>query len=314
MASDKPIIAIATGDPAGIGPEISLKAALDPAVRAACRPILVSDADILRAPRRGLRPRRPSCIRSAGSKTPASPAIGSRCSIARDRRGCARLVQRRGRTCVAGVLRHRRESRPVEAGRGRRRRPAERNVDCARRYSVRWPALVRRARNRNARGRRLHDAVLRRHEDIARDAAPERPAGARTRSRVSALARSSTTRSDAPAHGHRHAEDRRQGLNPHAGEGGLFGREEIDVIEPAIDAAAAAGLNVAGPYGPTRCFTWTASMPSSSCCTTRATSPRSCWRSTPQRRSLSARRSCFPPSRMAAPTTSPERASRTRRR
>ena len=48
MASDKPIIAIATGDPAGIGPEISLKAALDPVVRAACRPILVSDATILR--------------------------------------------------------------------------------------------------------------------------------------------------------------------------------------------------------------------------------------------------------------------------
>src|SRR5262249_8452490 len=42
------VIAIATGDPAGIGPEISLKAALDPAVRAACHPLLVSDPDILR--------------------------------------------------------------------------------------------------------------------------------------------------------------------------------------------------------------------------------------------------------------------------
>ena len=40
-------IAIATGDPAGIGPEISLKAALDPAVRAACDPILVSDAEVI---------------------------------------------------------------------------------------------------------------------------------------------------------------------------------------------------------------------------------------------------------------------------
>ena len=40
-------IAIATGDPAGIGPEISLKAALDPAVRAACDPILVSDPDVI---------------------------------------------------------------------------------------------------------------------------------------------------------------------------------------------------------------------------------------------------------------------------
>ncbi len=40
-------IAIATGDPAGIGPEISLKAALDPAVRAACDPILVSDPGVI---------------------------------------------------------------------------------------------------------------------------------------------------------------------------------------------------------------------------------------------------------------------------
>ena len=47
MSRDKPKIAIATGDPAGIGPEISLKAALDPAVRAACDPILVSDPAVL---------------------------------------------------------------------------------------------------------------------------------------------------------------------------------------------------------------------------------------------------------------------------
>ena len=39
------------------------------------------------------------------------------------------------------------------------------------------------------------------------------------------------------------------GLNPHAGEGGLFGREEIDIIKPAIDAAAAQGVTIAGPFG-----------------------------------------------------------------
>jgi 4-hydroxythreonine-4-phosphate dehydrogenase len=36
-------------------------------------------------------------------------------------------------------------------------------------------------------------------------------------------------------------------LNVHAGEGGLFGREEIDVIAPAIEAARCAGLAVEGP-------------------------------------------------------------------
>ena len=38
------------------------------------------------------------------------------------------------------------------------------------------------------------------------------------------------------------------GLNPHAGDGGNFGREEIDVIAPAVNAGIARGFNVSGPY------------------------------------------------------------------
>ncbi|GGE23401.1 4-hydroxythreonine-4-phosphate dehydrogenase [Primorskyibacter flagellatus] len=38
------------------------------------------------------------------------------------------------------------------------------------------------------------------------------------------------------------------GLNPHAGEGGLFGREEVDIIAPAIAEMRAEGMNVSGPY------------------------------------------------------------------
>jgi 4-hydroxythreonine-4-phosphate dehydrogenase len=37
------------------------------------------------------------------------------------------------------------------------------------------------------------------------------------------------------------------GLNPHAGENGLFGREEIDIIAPAVAAARGRGLAVTGP-------------------------------------------------------------------
>jgi 4-hydroxythreonine-4-phosphate dehydrogenase len=44
------------------------------------------------------------------------------------------------------------------------------------------------------------------------------------------------------------------GLNPHAGEGGLFGREEIDIIMPAIAAARAEGLQVSGPFAPDTIF------------------------------------------------------------
>ncbi|MCP3731480.1 4-hydroxythreonine-4-phosphate dehydrogenase PdxA [Sphingomonas sp. MG17] len=38
------------------------------------------------------------------------------------------------------------------------------------------------------------------------------------------------------------------GLNPHAGEGGLFGDEEIHIIRPAIEAARAEGIDASGPW------------------------------------------------------------------
>ena len=37
-------------------------------------------------------------------------------------------------------------------------------------------------------------------------------------------------------------------LNPHAGEGGLFGREEIEQIQPAISQAKAQGIEALGPF------------------------------------------------------------------
>ena len=40
------------------------------------------------------------------------------------------------------------------------------------------------------------------------------------------------------------------GLNPHAGDEGNFGREEIDVIGPAVEAARARGFDCSGPYSP----------------------------------------------------------------
>jgi len=44
------------------------------------------------------------------------------------------------------------------------------------------------------------------------------------------------------------------GVNPHAGEGGLFGREEIEVVQPAVLLARQAGLDVHGPIAPDTVF------------------------------------------------------------
>ncbi len=44
------------------------------------------------------------------------------------------------------------------------------------------------------------------------------------------------------------------GVNPHAGEGGLFGREEIEVLQPVITQACAQGMDVQGPFAPDTVF------------------------------------------------------------
>ncbi|NLY29602.1 MAG: 4-hydroxythreonine-4-phosphate dehydrogenase PdxA [Firmicutes bacterium] len=44
------------------------------------------------------------------------------------------------------------------------------------------------------------------------------------------------------------------GLNPHSGEGGLFGRQEIDVIIPAVAATAKRGYHIEGPIPPDTVF------------------------------------------------------------
>jgi len=44
------------------------------------------------------------------------------------------------------------------------------------------------------------------------------------------------------------------GLNPHAGEHGLFGKEEIEQITPAIAAATPKGVNIDGLHAPDTIF------------------------------------------------------------
>ena len=45
------------------------------------------------------------------------------------------------------------------------------------------------------------------------------------------------------------------GLNPHAGEGGYLGREEIDIIIPVLDRLRAEGMNLSGPHPADTMFT-----------------------------------------------------------
>jgi 4-hydroxythreonine-4-phosphate dehydrogenase len=62
------------------------------------------------------------------------------------------------------------------------------------------------------------------------------------------------------------------GLNPHAGEGGYLGREEIEVITPVLDALRAKGCELIGPLPADTMFTPPCSpgrLPCWRCITTR---------------------------------------------
>jgi 4-hydroxythreonine-4-phosphate dehydrogenase len=231
-------IAIPVGDPAGIGPEIALKAALDPAVLAACDPILVCDPALLERHAK-------SCgikvdfsqINVLACPQPGTASLGfgvvspvsGRASIA----FCAAAVK----AAMAGdvdavVAAPQHETSIAQAG-------------------IQFdghPSFVARQTGTDENGvymmlcfgdTRIAHCTL--HRSV-REAI-----GLITRENVARTIRATDVA--LKRLGVAHAKIAVSGLNPHAGEGGLFGREEIEIIKPAMDTVAAEGLNVSGPLG-----------------------------------------------------------------
>ena len=242
-------IAVATGDPAGIGPEICLKAALDPKVRAVCDPILIGDANLIErhAASCGVKAKLHAVARIGDADWPDDrinmlncaqddtiplgrvSAVAGRASIA----FCAAAIEAAisGEVdAVAAAPQH--ETSIAQAGIAfdghpsfvaRRTGTDPDNVFmmlCAGEMKIAHCTLHRSVRDAIALVTR--DRVERTIH--ATDAALKRLGIARPSIAVS-------------------------GLNPHAGEGGLFGRDEIEIIKPAIEAAAAAGISATGPFG-----------------------------------------------------------------
>jgi 4-hydroxy-L-threonine phosphate dehydrogenase PdxA len=249
--TDKPTIAIAIGDPAGIGPEISVKAALAPAVRSACSPMLVGDPGVLQRHARAcgidadLRviARASEADRSGGRVDvldcphpgTASLALGSTSAVS----GRAALAFARAaiKAALAGEV-----GAVVAAPQN------ETSIALAGVTFDGYPTFVARETETDARDVYLmlcfgeHKIVHCTLHQSVRDAVAmitSERVGRAIRVAHGALRRMGT---GAPtiAVG---------GLNPHAGEGGLFGREEIDIIMPAIEAARAEGIAVTGPFG-----------------------------------------------------------------
>jgi 4-hydroxythreonine-4-phosphate dehydrogenase len=251
MKHRKVTIALPAGDPAGIGPEICLKAALDPAVRAACDPIVVSDPGVIerhakacgigvdlhvvaRAADANWSGDRLNVLACAQPETASldfgvvSPVSG-RASIAFCRAAIKAALAGEVDAVVAAPQN---ETSIAQAGITFDGHPSfvarQTGTDEDSVYMMLCFGDTKIAHCTLHRS--VRDAIAQiTQESVART----------IRAADSALKRL----------GIAHARIAVSGLNPHAGEGGLFGREEIEFIKPAIDAVAAEGIAVTGPFG-----------------------------------------------------------------
>ena len=249
--SDKSRIAIVAGDPAGIGPEISLKAALDPAVRTACKAIVVGDAGIVErhAKSCGIAAELRVVTRFADADwsdhrlnlldcpQPQAAALDFGAMSAASGRASLAFAAAAIKGALAG------EVDAVVA--------APQNETAIALAGIKfdgYPSFVARETGTDENDvylmlcfgdtkivhATLHQSVRQAIDTITREKVGRTIAAA-----DDALKRMGTATPRIAV----------GGLNPHAGEGGLFGREEIEIIKPAIDAAVAQGVRATGPFG-----------------------------------------------------------------
>jgi 4-hydroxythreonine-4-phosphate dehydrogenase len=247
----KPIIAIAIGDPAGIGPEISLKAALDPGVRAIAQPVLVGDPTIVErhAQACGIAADLLVLDQLNGADWPdgSLPLLASRSNEAEGITfGSTSAAAGRVSLAAARAAIHAALESKVDAVVA-----APQNQTSIARAGIAfdgYPSFVARET-----GLAPHDVYLMLCFDDVKivhctlHVSVSEAIALITRERVAHVI--TVTDRTLRRLGIDNPKIHVSGLNPHAGEQGLFGREEIEIIRPAVEAAAADGIDVAGPFG-----------------------------------------------------------------
>ncbi len=253
-----PCIALALGDPAGIGPEIALKAALDPAVRALCRPLLFGDRGVLDTHARtcALAPRIQNIARPADVAGMQHDAIAfiecaqfkpGELNLGKLAAAHGRAALDSARAAIEAALRG--EVDAVVAA-----PMTETAIKMAGIEFDGYPSFVARCTDTP-----VEDAFLMicfEHPEARRElrivhttlhVSLRRAIELVTRERVlQAIQAAHTALKRIGVNAPRLAVS---GLNPHASEGGLFGDDERLVIEPAIAAAKAQGIAADGPFG-----------------------------------------------------------------
>jgi 4-hydroxy-L-threonine phosphate dehydrogenase PdxA len=247
----RPRIAIATGDAAGIGPEISIKSALDPSVRDICYPVLVSHPVVLErhAAACGLPSNfrvidrldgsdfeaqellvlDPHCPEAAGIELREVSANSGRASLA--------FASAAIKAALAG------EVDAVVAAPQNQKAIALAGIEFDG-----YPSFVARET-----GLGPHDVFLMLCFGSSKIAHCTLHVSIRqavsliTRERVRDVI--SATDRALKRLGNASPVIYVGGLNPHAGEDGLFGSEDLEIVKPAIMQAAADGIRASGPFG-----------------------------------------------------------------
>ncbi len=235
-----PRVAIAIGDPAGIGPEISVKAALDERVRAVCEPVVVGDRGVLEAHAHACRLNLDGINVRHQPQLEAGELKNGEISAAH-----GRAALDSARVAIEGALAG--EYHAVVAA-----PHTETAIHAAGFAFDGYPSFVARTA-----GLAPEDGILMlcfpwqgrevRIAHVTLHASVQRALGMITPQRVAKTIRA--THLALEKMGLEKAKIAVGGVNPHAGEGGLFGREDLDVVLPAIDAARREGIVCDGPIG-----------------------------------------------------------------
>lgn len=236
----KPRIALPLGDPHGIGPEIALKAAADPAVQAACEPVLIGDGHVISHYAESLHLNLPASEDFAASpfatgglsQPPAAGTVTAEAGRATVAYAQAAIGLALGGAVDAVVAAPHNETAVAAAGIPFSGYPSLVAQETGTPEEAVFLMLV------SPEFRIVHVTLhvsLRQALDMI------------TVDRVLTAIRAAHTTLNSL--GMAHPRIGVAGLNPHAGEDGLFGEEDRLVIAPAVATAREDGLSVDGPLG-----------------------------------------------------------------
>lgn len=250
---DRPLLAITLGDPAGIGPEVTARALADASVYDECRPVVIGAADALAAAQALVGA--PLRVERVADVTAAAGAPGVACVLEApgvDLSGVrpGELSAAAGRAAVTWV---RTGAELALAGRVDGIVTAPVNKEAVTLAGVPFTGhtelLAEMAGAKVAMllaTERLRVVHVSTHVSLRAACDRVQPARVLETIRIAA--------DGCRLLGFARPRIAVAGLNPHAGEHGLFGSEDAVAIAPAIDAARAEGIDASGPWPPDTVF------------------------------------------------------------